>query len=52
MEELNIKRTKYEKQVQEQRARKEIDIVTPVQGISKQEYKEGMLRSDEHFKQV
>ena len=52
LEDLNIRRTKYEKQVQEQRARKEINIVTPVQGISKAEWKEGMLRSDEHFQKV
>ncbi len=38
MEELTINKTKYDKQVQEQRARKKIDIVTPVQGISREEY--------------
>ena len=52
MEELTINKTKYDKQVQEQRARKKIDIVTPVQGISRQEYQKGMLRSDEYFKDV
>ena len=52
MEELKINKTKYDKQVQEQRARKKIDIVTPVQGISREEYKKGMLRSDEYFKNV
>mmetsp|Transcript_22786 Transcript_22786/g.28213 ORF Transcript_22786/g.28213 Transcript_22786/m.28213 type:complete len:261 (-) Transcript_22786:97-879(-) len=50
MQELAVRRSKYDKQVQEQRARKQIDIVTPVQGISRQEYKDAMLRSDEHFK--
>jgi len=38
--------------VSDQRARKKIDIITPVQGISRDEYKEGMLRSDEHFKNM
>ena len=52
MQELEIKATKYQKQVSDQRARKKIDIITPVQGISRDEYKEGMLRSDEHFKNM
>ena len=52
MQELAIKASKYQKQVQDQRARKKIDIITPVQGISRDEYKDGMLRSDEYFKNM
>lgn len=52
IEDLAIRRSEYDKQVQEQRARKRIEIPVPVQGISKQEYREQMLRQDEHFKDV
>jgi len=52
MHELEIKATRYQKQVQDQRARKKIEIITPIQGISRQEYEESMLKKDEHFKDV
>lgn len=52
MHELEIKATRYQKQVQDQRARKKIDIITPIQGISRAEYEESMLKQDEHFKDV
>jgi len=48
---LTVKK-KYDTKVEENRARKKIDIVTPVLGISKQEYLDGMLRSDEYFKEM
>lgn len=40
LEDLAIRKSEYDKQVQEQRARKRIEIPTPVQGISRQEYKD------------
>lgn len=50
MEELQINSTRYEKAVQETKARKRIKITTPVEGISRDEYKAGMLRSEEYFR--
>ena len=52
MDELNIKDARYQKKVQDIRSRKKVEIVTPVAGISKEEYRKGMLRSDEFFKDV
>lgn len=52
MEDLEIRSTTYQKAVQEQRDRKKIKIITPVQGISRAEYEDGKLRPDEHFKDI
>jgi len=52
MNELKINSDRYLKSVQEQRARKKIDITTPVAGISREEFQKGMLREDEMFKDV
>ena len=52
LEDLNIKSSSYLKQVQENKDRKKIDIITPVAGIGKSEYKKDMLRSEEFFKDV
>ena len=52
MHELEIKSTRYQKKVQEQRARKKLEIVTPIQGISRAEYEESMLKPNELFKDV
>ena len=52
LDEFNIKDALYQKKVQDIRSRKKVDIVTPVAGISKEEYRNGMLRSDEYFKDV
>lgn len=49
---LAVNDARYQKQIAEQRARKKIEIVTPVEGISREEYDRHMLRSDEHFKRV
>jgi len=49
MEELEIKSTEYYKKVQEKKDRKKVPVVVPVQGISRQEYVEGMLRPEEKF---
>ena len=50
MDRLNIKDARYQKKVQDIRSRKKVEIVTPVAGISKEEYRKGMLRPDEFFK--
>lgn len=50
MDKLNLKKARWEKTVEEERERKPMQIVTPISGISKDEYKDGMLRSDEYFK--
>ena len=52
MVELAVKSTKYNKAVQESRDRKKVDIVTPVAGISRDEYDRSMLQSNEYFKDV
>ena len=52
MDELTTNSTRYHKQVQEQKARKKIDIITPIQGVGRGEYEKGMLRSDEYFKDI
>lgn len=52
MDELTVNSTRYQKQVQEQRARKKIDIVAPIQGISRKEHVDAMLKPDEHYKDV
>ena len=51
-DELEIRSSKYERTVQEQRARKKVDMPTNVQGISRDEYVKGMLRDDERFRDV
>lgn len=50
MDDLAINSTNYQKQVQEQRARKKIEIVAPVQGISRKEFQNSMLGPEEMFK--
>ena len=50
MDRLNIKDARYQKKVQDIRSRKKVEIVTPIAGISKEEYRKGMLRPDEFFK--
>lgn len=52
MDELKINSDRYLKAVQEQKDRKKVDITAPVAGISREEYKRGMLRDDEMFKDV
>ena len=52
MDELKINSDRYLKAVQEQKDRKKVDIAGPVAGIGREEYKRGMLRDDEMFKDV
>lgn len=52
MDELTINSTRYQKQVQEQRARKQIDIVAPISGIGRSEVESSMLKPDEVYKEV
>ena len=52
LEELMVNDARYQKKVQDTRERKKIDIITPIAGVSKEEYREAMLRSDEYFKDV
>lgn len=52
MDDLKVKEAKWAQTVQEERERKPIKLVTPIAGISKQEYRDDMLRSDEYFKDV
>lgn len=50
LSQLEFDESNYQKSLKEQRERKPVKIVTDIQGISKDEIHEQMLRSDEHFK--
>ena len=52
MEDLHVRMSKYQQQVQETRERKKIEIVTPVAGIGKKEQADSVLRSGEYFQDV
>ena len=52
MEDLEYKAKEYEKQIEEQKERKPVKIVTPVQGISKKEIEDIMLRDADKFKPI
>jgi hypothetical protein len=52
MEDLDHKSMAYEKQIEEQKERKPVKIVTPVKGISKREIEDIMLRDADKFKPI
>ena len=52
MEDLEYKSREYEKQIEEQKERKPVKIVTPVQGISKKEIEDIMIRDADKFKPI
>lgn len=52
IEDLEFKSKEYEKQIEEQKERKPVKIVTPVKGISKQEIEQLMLQDADKFKPI
>ena len=52
MEDLEHKSKEYEKQIEEQKERKPVKMVTPVQGISKKEIEDLMIRDADKFKPI
>ena len=52
IEELDHKSKEYEKQIEEQKERKAVKVVTPVHGISKTEIENIMLRDADKFKPI
>lgn len=50
LEELEYKDREYQKQIEEQKERKPVRIVTEVKGISKQQIENLMLRDEEKFR--
>jgi hypothetical protein len=52
MEELEYKSKEYEKQIEEQKERKPVKVVTPVKGISKEEIERLMLTDADKFKPI
>ena len=52
MEDLEYKSREYEKQIEEQKERKPVKLVTPVKGISKKEIEDIMIRDAEKFKPI
>jgi hypothetical protein len=52
IEELDYKSKEYEKQIEEQKERKAVKVVTPVHGISKTEIENIMLRDADKFKPI
>jgi len=52
MEELEQKSKEYEKQIEEQKERKPVKLVTPVKGISKEEIERLMLTDADKFKPI
>jgi hypothetical protein len=52
MEDLEHKSKEYEKQIEEQKERKPVKLVTPVHGISKKEIEDIMLRDADKFKPI
>lgn len=52
LEELEVKSKEHQKQIEEQKERKPVKMVTEVKGISKQEIENLMLREEEKFKPI
>lgn len=52
MEDLEFKSKEYEKQIEEQKERKPVKVVTPVKGISKHEIEQLMLQDADKFKPI
>lgn len=52
MEDLEHKSKEYEKQIEEQKERKPVKLVTPIKGISRQEIEDIMLRDADKFKPI
>lgn len=52
LEDLEYKSTQYQKQIEEQKERKPVKIVTQVKGISKEEIQKLMLREEDKFKPI
>ena len=52
MEDLEHKSREYEKQIEEQKERKPVKVVTPVKGISKKEIEDIMIRDADKFRPI
>ena len=52
IEELEYKSKEYEKQIEEQKERRAVNLVTPVKGISKQDIERLMLQDADKFKPI
>ncbi len=52
IEDLEHKAKEYEKQIEEQKERKTVKLVTPVKGISKHDIESLMLRDADKFKPI
>jgi len=52
IEDLEHKSKEYEKQIEEQKERKPVKVVTPVKGISKHEIEQLMLQEADKFKPI
>lgn len=52
LEDLEYKSTQYQKQIEEQKERKPVKMVTQVKGISKEEIQKLMLREEDKFKPI
>ena len=52
IEELEHKSKEYEKQIEEQKERRAVKIVTPVKGISKEDIERLMLQESDKFKPI
>lgn len=52
LEELDFKSKEYEKQIEEQKERRPVKMVTDVKGISKQEIEQLLLREEDKFKPI
>lgn len=52
IEELEFKSKEYEKQIEEQKERRAVKIVTPVKGISKEDIERLMLQESDKFKPI
>jgi hypothetical protein len=52
IEELEFRSKEYEKQIEEQKERRAVKIVTPVKGISKDDIERLMLQETDKFKPI
>jgi hypothetical protein len=52
IEELEFRSKEYEKQIEEQKERRAVKIVTPVKGISKDDIERLMLQENDKFKPI
>ncbi len=52
IEELEFRSKEYEKQIEEQKERRAVKLVTPVKGISKDDIERLMLQETDKFKPI